>query len=272
MRCKETTELCVGNGIGGVGFGEAGEAEKAGVAVAAAFAGGGGVVAGVGEVVRDVEVQALADDLRFRGVHQRCVDMERIFIMGIDACSGAEIGEFFKGGDEFGAAVGVAGVVNRVDAEEDVEGVGGFGEGECEAEEDGVSRGDVGDGDGGSVGIGLAEMVFGDGDVGGEGGASEGAQIDFHCDVPGDAIVFREGGGGGDFLLVALAVIEAERVAGVAGFDGDAEGCGGVESAGEEDDGIFWRHYRSLAEKVAGFMWERLGGFFLFANIDFSGI
>ncbi len=97
------------------------------------------------------------------------------------------------------------------------------------------------------VGIRLAEVVLGDIDVGGECGAAEGSEIDFHGDMSGELVMCGESGGGGDFLLVALAVVEAEGVAGVAGVNGNAEGSGGIEAAGEENDGGFG-HEGSLTE------------------------
>ncbi len=69
------------------------------------------------------------------------MDVEGVFVGGVDAGAGGEVGEFFKGGDELGAAVGVTGVVDGIDAEKNIEGVGGLGECEGEAEEDGVAAG-----------------------------------------------------------------------------------------------------------------------------------
>ncbi len=194
------------------------------------------------------------------------MDVEGIFAGRIDTGAGAEVGDFFEGGDEFGAAVGVAGVIDGVDAEEDVECIGGFGEGESEGEEDGVACGDVGDGDGGVAGIGLIEVVFGDGDVSGEGGTSEGAEVDFHGDMARELILFGEGVSGFNFLLVALAVVEAEGMADVALGDGDAESGGGIETAGEKDDCIFVAHggqFTVMADGLHGFNIHGGGAMFL---------
>ena len=137
-----------------------------------------GVVAGVGEGVGDAEAEPFADDLGFGHLDEGSVDVEGVFARAFDAGFGGEVGDLLKGVDEGGAAIGVAGVVDGVDADEEVEGVAGFGEGEGEAEEDGVPGGDIGDRDLRFVCGG--DVVFGDGDVGGEGnGASESAEIDF---------------------------------------------------------------------------------------------
>ncbi len=100
---------------------------------------GVGVVAGAGEGVVDAEGEAALDDLVLMEMHEGGVDGE--FAEAFDADFGGEVGEAFEGVEEFGPAVGVAGVIDGVDADEDVEGVEGFGPGEGEGEEDGVARG-----------------------------------------------------------------------------------------------------------------------------------
>ena len=65
----------------------------------------------------------------------------------------------------------------------------------------------------------------------------------FRGDVFFDFVMCGEFCGGEEFLAVAaLAVVEGEGVAFVALVDGDAEDGGGIEAAGEEDDGVFILH------------------------------
>ena len=65
----------------------------------------------------------------------------------LDRGLGGEVGHRLEGGDELGAAVGVAGVVDGVDADEDVGRAAHLGHRQGEAQEDGVAGGHVGDRD-----------------------------------------------------------------------------------------------------------------------------
>ncbi len=212
----------------------------AGIAASTGAALGVGVVAGVG--VREVyaEGEAFFDDLGFGEVDEGAVDFIAAF--AFDAGLGGEVCEGFKGGDEFGAAVGVAGVVDGVDADEEVEAFGDFGEAQGVGEEDGVACGDVGDGY--AVGDLFVGFVEGYGDVGGEGGAAEGAEVDARGDVAGDALGLGLPFGAVELEFVALAIVKGDGVKGVTFLFGDGQDGGGIKPAGEEDDGIFGRHGR----------------------------
>lgn len=89
--------------------------------MAAGAAVGGGVVTGMGQLVRYAEAQAFADDGGFGELDQRGVDVESLG-GGLDAGFGAQVGDFLEGLDELGPAIGVAGVIDGVDADEDIEG------------------------------------------------------------------------------------------------------------------------------------------------------
>ncbi len=78
------------------------------------------VVAGMGDGVVHAERNAATDDVGLGHVRERGVDFEAMIVVGLDAGFGAEVGGALEGGDELGAAVGVAGVVDRVHADEDV--------------------------------------------------------------------------------------------------------------------------------------------------------
>lgn len=216
-----------------MGVGEALSSQGAAVAVAAGQADGSGVVAGVGEGVVDAEGGTAADDFGFGEMEEGSMNEDGVFgVFG--GHLGGEVGEGLEGGDELGAAVGVAGVVECVDADEDVAGAGNLGEGEGEAQEDGVAGGNVGDGD--AVGHVVGGAVLGDVNVGCERAAAEGPQVDV-----GEAVMcvveLGELGGCGEFVAVALAVVEGEGMEGIeAGVVGDGEAGGRVEAAGEENE------------------------------------
>ena len=61
--------------------------------------------------------------------------------MLFDAGPRGQIGELLERAQKLGPAVGIARVVDAVDADEDVERSQGLGPGECKAEEDGVRAG-----------------------------------------------------------------------------------------------------------------------------------
>ena len=107
----------VPGGVGDPGRGESVGAEQAAVAVPARDALGSGVVAADRRRVVDAELGASTDDLRLREVDQRCVDRES---STFDRGAGREVGGRLEGLDELGTAIGVAAVVERVDADEHI--------------------------------------------------------------------------------------------------------------------------------------------------------
>ena len=68
-------------------------------------------------------------------------------LASLDARLGGQVGHALEGLDVLGPAVGVAAVVERVDADEDVAGLQRLGPGQGEREEDRVAGGHVGDRD-----------------------------------------------------------------------------------------------------------------------------
>jgi hypothetical protein len=91
---------------------------------------------------------------------------------------GGEVGEPLERGDELGPAIGIARIIERIDADEQVARAARLGKAEREAEEDGVARRHVGDRNA------LAHAFLGHGDVGGQRRAAEGAQVERKHDVP----------------------------------------------------------------------------------------
>ncbi len=193
----------------------------------------------MGEGVIDAEGGTGSDDLGFGHVHQWGMDLKGV---GFDADFGGEVGGLGEGGNELGAAIGVSGIVDGVDAEEKIGGAECFGIGQCDREEHQVAGGDIGDGD---IGHGRFVAVFGDlGVVVGEGRSAEGADVEREGSMRGRAEVVGDLGGGIEFVAMALAIVKGDGVAGVVLVASDGQDGGAVESAGEEDDGGFgvgWR-------------------------------
>ena len=127
-------------------------------------------------------------DMRISGA---CTRKPRAF----DAGLGGDVGEPLERGDEFGPAVGIAGVVDRVDAAEDVARAEHFGPAQRERQHDGVARGHVGDRDAGcrpSVSSGTSMSV-------GQRGAADAAQVDVDGLVRDRAERARDAVGGVEF-------------------------------------------------------------------------
>lgn len=100
-------------------------------------AGGGRIVATVGESVVDAEGGSLLNDLGLGEVDERGVDVEA---SALDAGPGGDVGERLEGLDEDGATVGITAVIDGIDADVDVEGAD-LGVGQGQGKEDGVARG-----------------------------------------------------------------------------------------------------------------------------------
>jgi len=174
MRCRITRLLRllgVDQRVDDPGFGKAFATEQTGITGSARTAVGQGVVATMRE--REIHMKAFSqgDDACFGEIKQRCVNPEAS--LAFDACRSSEAGSFFEGTYEFGTAIRVAGIIDGIDAEEDIKGAQDFGPAEGTAKEDGVSRRDIGDRD--ATGNFVDAGVFGDIDFVGEGGTTEGA-------------------------------------------------------------------------------------------------
>ena len=97
------------------------------------------------------------------------------------ASAGGEVGHVLVGGDVFGAAVGVAAVIQRVDVDENVARAEHLGPGQCEGEENRVARGYVGHWN--VLRHFIGRTVLGHGDVAGERRSAEDAEIDIDDDM-----------------------------------------------------------------------------------------
>lgn len=209
---------------------EGGLADEAGVASAAGFARRIGVVAGMGKGVVDAEGEAALDDLGLSQMDQWRADLDGA---AFDTGFGGEAGEFLEGGDELGTTIGIAGVVDGVDAGVDGFRPEHFGVSEGEGEHDGVAGGDVSDGDVGHLRL---VAIFRNRDVGGESGAADGVESDADEHVITDAEGLGDALGGVNLGGVALAVKGGQGVRLRAVGVGDGETGSGIETAGKKND------------------------------------
>ena len=89
------------------------------------------IVAAVAETGVEAEALCLERDLGFAQMLERSVDREPLpFHSGL-CC---KVGELLKFRDEFGPAVGISGIIESVDSDEDVACAARFGETERKAE------------------------------------------------------------------------------------------------------------------------------------------
>lgn len=126
------------HGIVDTRFGEASPPELTRIAMTAGMAVGQRVVATGGQAVIDAEFQPSADDLSFGQLDQGRMDGDGQ--APFDGSLGRQIGHGLKGLDVFGAAIGIAAVVDGIDANEQVARIESFGPGQRKREEDGISR------------------------------------------------------------------------------------------------------------------------------------
>ena len=161
------------------------------------------IVARPAEAHVEPEPRAFARDIRLGHVLERRADAEgRAFHPGL----GRQLRQLLEAFDELRAAIRIARIIERIDADIDVARARGLGPAEREAEEDGVARRHIGDGD-----I-VAHTVLGHVDIGGERRSAECAQVHRHHDMAFRAQRRGDAAGGGEFDLVALVIVEGERV------------------------------------------------------------
>ena len=166
------------------------------------------------------------DDLGLRERDQRGEDPGGV---AFDARLRGEAGKSLKGLEILRSTVGIAAVVNRVDAEHDRGGPPGLGKGKSQREEDRVAGRHIGRGDtGGHFGFAAA---LGDRRGGiDQGAAAEGGEVDLEHDVVGDAQGRGHLAGRGEFDRVPLAVGDREGRERVALGFRPGGGGGGIEA------------------------------------------
>ncbi len=158
------------------------------------------------------------------------------------ARASGEVGQAFKGLHELGAAIRIAGVVDRVDAAEQVGGADHLRPSQRQRQHDGVARRDVGDRDivghgrqAFGIGVGVQRHVDG---VAGERRAADAAQVDRDSLVGDRAQGAGDARGGVELGGVALTVAHAQGVHVEALLAGQCDHDGGVHAPGDEDDGV----------------------------------
>ena len=145
---------------------------------------------------------------------------------------GRQVGHALVGGDVLGPAVGIAGVVEGVDTDEDVARGQDLGPGECEGQEDGVAGRHIGDGDA-LLAQCLRVAALGHGDIGGEGGAAEAAQVDIQDDMLGHSQRLRHPLGGLQFNGVPLAIAKGQGIGRETLGLGDGKHGRGIQTAAQ---------------------------------------
>src|SRR5450759_1645481 len=211
-------------------FGKPLRAEQAGVAFPAGPALPAWVVAGRGETRVETEGEGEPDDVGLcHGEEGRSDPEASALAPGFRP----EPRDTLEGGEELGAAVGVAGIVERIRADDDLRRAPRLGKGEGEGEEERVSRGHVRHGD-----PRLPERLLRNADraVRQRRTAERAEGRDRDHAVRGNAVVPRESARRLQLDAVALAVVEGERVDGPAPARRERETRRRVETAGEEHD------------------------------------
>ncbi len=161
-------------------------------------------------------------------------------LRALDAGLGGQVRHAREGLDVLRPAIGIAAVVERVDAHEDVTGAQRLGIGQRERQEDRVARRHVRDRNAGAhlaVGAALRHL-----DVGRQRRAAEHAQIDLRDHVA------RHSGGLGDLARriqlghVPLPVREAQRIRNEALAPGDGQHRRRIQPATQQDNRVLAAH------------------------------
>ena len=161
------------------------------------------VVAGPAETRVEAEPRRLRGNRRLGHPHERGVDAEGV---ALDPGLGGEVRHRLEGGDELRPAVGIARIIERVDADEQVARAGRLRPAEAEREEDGVAGGDIGDRD-----LILGHALLRHGDVVGERRAAEAREIERQHDMALGAHRRRDSRRRLQLDAVALVVVDGER-------------------------------------------------------------
>ena len=140
-----------------------------------------------------------------------------------------DLREFFERGDEFRPAIGIAGIVDGVDADVDFAGAEHFGPPERDRQHDRVARGDVRDRNAARRFGRHRERAVG------QRGTADVREVDEDRAVLACAERARDRGGRVELGSVALSIRDRERVALETGIACERQhGCG-IDSAGEQN-------------------------------------
>ena len=98
--------------------------QQARVAATAGCTAGTGIVTGKRDRIIDAKFHSLSNDLGLGQIDERRVDRQRATE---NSNLNRQVGHRLKGREEFRSAIGVTAVVERIAADENVDGVDGFG-------------------------------------------------------------------------------------------------------------------------------------------------
>ena len=222
--------------VGEAGLSEAPGPETATVAPAARPSVGRRVVAAMREAVVEPQSVPPANDLGLCHRDERGVDAEP---PPFDARLRRERGETLERRDVLGPAVRVAGVVERVDADDEVARAQRLGPGERQRQQYRVARRDVRRGNPAGVQGAILRHRAG----AGQRRPAEGGKVYRQLPVPLDPERRGDPPGRGDLARVDLAVAHREGEEPGALRAGDGGGGVRIEPAAQQDDGAF-RHER----------------------------
>jgi hypothetical protein len=128
--------------IGDPRLGETLGTQSAGIARPTGPTVGAGIIATAGQPIVDPERQPGADD--FGLAHLDQWGMDTITLTSLDTGGRGQIGQRLEGGDVLGPAVRIAGIVERIDPDEDVARLQHLGPGERERQKNRIARRHIG--------------------------------------------------------------------------------------------------------------------------------
>ncbi len=180
-------------------------------------------VAGDGDAEVHAQAHAFTDDVGLAEELQWCVHAQpRAF----HTCLGGQVGQHLESPHELGTAIGVARVVHRIDATEQIVGADDLGPTERQRQHDGVARGHIRNGD-------TVAASVGDLDVVGQGRAADAAQVHVDHLVRNDALRGSNARCSVQFRRMALAITNAQRVDGKALLLRECDDGGGIHATGQ---------------------------------------
>ncbi len=188
------------------------------------------VVAGTREAVVHASLQSFLNDLHLGEVDQGGMNRH---LRPFDPSFRGDLGEPFEGFDKLGTAVGVPGIVHRVDADVNLRRSRHLGISEGHTEHHGVAGGDVGDGNP------FGERILRDVDIGGESAASKLVQGNRELSLTRRAESFGDPFGALEFVVMPLPIRDGETVTLHTPILGHREDGGGIEASAQQHHGPF---------------------------------
>ena len=192
------------------------------------LAAGRGVVAGPAHASVEAEARRLPRDIRLGHVLERGVNLERL---SLDPRLGREFRQPLERGDELGPAIGIARIIERIDADEQVARPRSLRPAQGETEEDRVACGHVSDGN-----I-VADAALGHIDIRGQRRPAECRQVERQDDMPLRPQRAGYAACGGQLDLMPLVIVDRQREEIEPGFARVAGGDHRIEPPGHEDNG-----------------------------------